>query len=803
MKTYFKHLIILSLFALFTFTSCQNEVIEVTDNSEETIAPNSAVANLMRSTASNDGSVDDVLDSANCISVNLPVTIIVNNITITINTLEDLEIIQELFDEYGDDEDVLEFLFPITIILNDYTPIVIENYEQLQNFIDECTDDNDVIECVDFVYPISFSIYNSDFQIIDTVIIENDEALYDFLEELENNPNGGAILASLNFPVSLVYANGDIVEVNSNQELEAAINAAEVECDDIVDVCHADEVAMYLTDCFWRIAAYNNDNNLDDYELYFGEDGLLTIIAGNNVVYNGNWSLDETDAGLVLVLDTDWQDLNGNWLIVDCDDDRFELIQETTGAIAEVVIERECENDLPCSAQEVNYNLQECVWYYGTNLLNNVVAEHFTFTTNGVVIITNTASNETYTGMYDVVLTDAGVFLVLDLPEPYSVLNHEWKVVECADHFFHLISGDNYLLLEQECQNEFDCPDLQANVGDDCETASGTIGFINENCECQENDTQFDCPDLQANVGDDCETANGTIGFINENCECQENNTQFDCPDLQANIGDDCQTANGTLGFVNENCECQEDDTQFDCPDYQANVGDPCENPNGVSGFLNENCECVVDNDPFECFGNYALTVCDDDVIDGFAAFDLNLIFANCPEDNVQYNFYLTISDAEAQVNPLSSPYTNVSNPQTIYSRVSLAGDPNVFELYEHQLIVEDCGQDACTEQDVNNILMECDWIPVSVNGSNDFNTVHMTFGPNQDLVIEGNGEVETGTWNTAGNPPDGVYILISGFNSQFQVFIGEWLVAECSNTELVLINNANDNQIILQRECN
>ena len=129
----------------------------------------------MRSTAANDGSVDDTMDAANCLSINLPVTIIVNGITITINTLEDLEFIQELFDEFDDDEDFLEFLFPITIILNDYTQIVIENQEQLENFIDECTDDNDdVIECVDFVYPISFSIYNSDFQIIDTVIIEND-----------------------------------------------------------------------------------------------------------------------------------------------------------------------------------------------------------------------------------------------------------------------------------------------------------------------------------------------------------------------------------------------------------------------------------------------------------------------------------------------------------------------------------------------------------------------------------------------------------------------------------------------------
>jgi len=763
MKTNFKFVLILSLFALFSFNSCQNEVIQETQNPEETFAPNSMVANLMRSTASNDGSLDDTLDAANCLSINLPVTIIVNGITITINTLEDLEFIQDLFDEFDNDEDFLEFLFPITIILNDYTQIVIENQEQLENFIDECTDDNDVIECVDFVYPISFSIYNSDFQIIDTVIIESDEALYNFLDELEDNPNG-AILASLNFPVSLVYADGTIIEVNSNQELEAAINAAEEECDNEEEDCDIEDVAMYLQECYWLIVAYNNDNNLLDYQLFFENDGILTVVVGDDIVHNGTWNLSNTDAGLILNIETDWEDLNGPWTIVDCDDDRFELVQETGTNPVTIVIEQECEDDLPCSAQEINMSLLECVWYPGTNLYNNFVAEHFTFSENGIVIITNTASNETVTGMWDVVLTDEGIFLVLDLPEPYNVLNLEWKVVECADHFIHMISGDNYLVLEQDCQDAYDCPDQEANVGDDCETANGTIGFINENCECQEDDNQFDCPDQQANIGDDCETATGTIGFINENCECQEDDNQFDCPDLQANFGDACENPNGLLGFINENCECQ-----------------------------------VEDENPFECFGNYALALCDDDVVDGFTEFDLNLIFSNCPEDNVEFNFYETLADAEAEVNPLSSPYVNTSNPQTIYSRVSLAANNDVFEIFEHQLIVEDCSQGNCTELEVDAYLMSCAWIAVSVNGSNDYQDFFIMFNDGQELIIEGQGMNFTGNWSTS-EGPNGVVVTFSELNNQFQFLTGDWIVVECTENQIILTNNTTE--IVLERDC-
>ena len=812
MKPNFKFVLILSLFALFSFNSCQDEVIEETQNQEETIIPESAVANLMRATAANNGALDDPLDTADCFSVNLPVTIIVNDITITINSLEDLEIIEDLYNEFDDDEDFLEFFFPITIILNDYSHFVIENEEQLESFIEDCVGNtHDVIECADFVYPISFSIYNSAFQIIDTVVIQDDEELYNFLEGLEGSPADGAILASLNFPVSLVYDNGSTIEVNSNQELEAALNTAEDFCED-GDECDLEEVSMYLQECHWNIVSFNGDDNFYTYDIYFNENGTLEITEGDTTVaIGGNWELSQTDAGLVLTLSelTAFdQDLGGNWLVVDCDDDRFELVRETgTNVLDAIVIERECENDLPCSAQEISMYLHECYWYAGTNLYVNVVAEEFHFGENGIVEVINSASDQvTDTGSWNVSLTDQGIFLSLSFQhEPHTLISLDWEVVECNDHRIEMISGDNYLVLERECVEEYDCPNLHANIGDECETGTGSIGFINENCECQEDDTQFDCPDLQANIGDVCETANGTSGFINENCECQEDDIQFDCPDLQVNIGDVCETANGTSGFINENCECQEDDIQFDCPDLQANIGDVCETPNGAAGFINENCECQVeDTNPFECFGNYTLTVCDDDVIDGLTTFDLNLIFSNCPEDNIEYAFYLSLADAETQTNPLVNPFINTTNPQTIYSRVQLAGDPSVYEIFENQLIVENCSPNECSEQQIDAFLMECAWIPVSVDGSNDFNQVYMLFNENEEMIVEGLGLNSTGHWITTGNPNDGgVYLIMSGFNNVFQVLIGEWLVAECSETEMVLINNANNNQIILQRECN
>lgn len=154
-------------------------------------------------------------------------------------------------------------------------------------------------------------------------------------------------------------------------------------------------------------------------------------------------------------------------------------------------------------------------------------------------------------------------------------------------------------LIDTECnckaREGFDCPELSADFDDDCETASGAQGFINRDCECQEK--QFDCPGIQANFGDECRTLAGTTGFIDNDCICKEKD--FDCPDISANFGDDCRTTSGTLGFVDTDCECQEKD--FDCPNIQANFGDDCNTLTGAPGVINGNCECI--EKVFDCPG--------------------------------------------------------------------------------------------------------------------------------------------------------------------------------------------------------
>jgi len=662
MKTKLTNVLLLTFFALLTFTSCQNEITEITQpDSQQVIAPNSPLASLMTATSANPGFADNIMDNSDCMSINLPVTIIVNSITITINTLDDLDLIEAIFDEVNDDLDELEFLFPITIVLNDYTEVVIENQNELNDFIERCSnDDDDSVECVNFQYPISFSIFNADFQVIDTVVIENDEELYHFLDRLENS-DGGAIIASLNFPVTMVYANGETTEVNSNQELERVINDAQGMCDNHENDCDIEVVNEQLMDCHWNIRYYNEQDQYRPFDLYFLENGELKIVSQDNtIVARGNWNTTETDAGVVISISelTELSDvLEGDWLIEECHEHRFKLIRENTGAAnTRMVIKQHCEDEPNCSAQEVRSFLNECQWFAGSNLFDNVPAAVFNFLEDHVLVATITNTGDEVTGTWDVELTDEGIIISIELPTPYNVISKRWKVSECGEHRVKMISGDFYLVFERECQDN-----------------------------------------------------------------------------------------------------------------------------------------------PFECFHDTELVICDDDTINGFAQFNLGLVYPNCPQDNVEITYHITRDEAESGSNSLPTIYENNTNPQVIYARVSRAGGTD-FEVFEVVLFVEDCST-SCTETQIDSYLIEanCHWIPAAINGSNDFVNYDFYFNENQDLVIVLDGNETVGTWMTT-QGTNGVVVSISQIDGTLQQFNGEWLVVECGAERMVFTNN--NIELVLEREC-
>ncbi|WNH08035.1 hypothetical protein [Thalassobellus suaedae] len=98
MKTKLRILLLLPFFALLMVTSCQDEVTEITPPAEaEALTATSELTSLMTSTAKLDGSKDNIIDNASCLSIELPVIVIVNGLEITIDSEEDYKVIKVPF----------------------------------------------------------------------------------------------------------------------------------------------------------------------------------------------------------------------------------------------------------------------------------------------------------------------------------------------------------------------------------------------------------------------------------------------------------------------------------------------------------------------------------------------------------------------------------------------------------------------------------------------------------------------------------------------------------------------------------
>ncbi|MFD2823170.1 LamG domain-containing protein [Lacinutrix iliipiscaria] len=466
----FKKLLFLPLFFLLLFASCQEEAVEVTSpDDEETIAPDSNLANLMRNTAANDGSFDNIIDFASCLEVELPVTVVVDGVEIIINSEDDFDLIEAIFDEFDGDEDTLEILFPITIILSDYTEIVIENQDALEEYIRACGDENeydDDIECIDFQYPISISIYNTDFEIIDTVTITSDAGLYAFIESLE-----GGVLASINFPVTMILANGDVIEVANNTELENVISEAEDDCDedddndwddDDIEDCDVNLAGLesLLLECNIIASVYDNSGNIIDMNyLDFNSDGEVIVNGTPAVTEVGTWGLSEFASGYVLTISglVTFDLLNGEWLLDGCDGDNIILSLGTGSTMMTMQLEQDCRDVPDCSESFVVASLTECYWYAETNLFDIFVPEELYFSIDGTVDVYNSETNELTTSGTWSINSDPGTGNLYLIPmfneEPFSMLTASWEMIECDENRFEFVNGDNTLVLEQVCED--------------------------------------------------------------------------------------------------------------------------------------------------------------------------------------------------------------------------------------------------------------------------------------------------------------------------------------------------------------
>ncbi len=260
-------------------SSCEKEEDDVVLNTANSFTKSAPVVPLILRVAQNETACDNVLDNTSAFSVQLPVHLTINNQYVSVASAAGYSTVQNIKNQYTTDDDVVHFAFPIIITYRNYQQVVVANQQQFDVIFAQCSTDSGLTEitCIDFNYPFTISMYNSENQVSSTVVIQNNAQLYNFIYNLQNGQIVGIV-----FPLQLTKSNGQSINVNTNPELEQAIESVINNCNTVTPLVLSD----VLTSGTWHIS-YCNYNNVDETSNYVGYDFTFLSNGSSKATKNG------------------------------------------------------------------------------------------------------------------------------------------------------------------------------------------------------------------------------------------------------------------------------------------------------------------------------------------------------------------------------------------------------------------------------------------------------------------------------------------------------------------------------------
>jgi len=329
MKISINFFIVLFLFASILLTSCrEEEMILIEAPADEVLVANSSIVSLMQNISSNDGSNDNIIDKSNCFNIKFPLNVTANGEKIYVKSEKEYKIIEYIFDDNDDDDDVLHITYPVTITLEDFTEVIINNYFELNNHSNNCLGENEIdnnIECLDFKYPIITSVFNKSNEIINKNTISSDFELNHFLKNLNDD-----LLVTMDFPIFIVTYDNNTISLNNLIELENFIDNHKNDCDedddydyndDDCDDCTTEDLITVLTNCDgWTIdkleRGHNNyDSVYKGYRFNFSTNGDVSVFWS---IYSahGTWTASGATSNITIKINIPELPLcNNDWVL--------------------------------------------------------------------------------------------------------------------------------------------------------------------------------------------------------------------------------------------------------------------------------------------------------------------------------------------------------------------------------------------------------------------------------------------------------------------------------------------------------
>lgn len=348
------------------------------------------------------------------------------------------------------------YFFILTSIYFIHSEVTVNSDEELEELVKDCKGENeedDDIECLDFEYPFSASVFNESNELILTITLEDDEQLYNLLNDLEQYA-----AVTINFPIKVKLSSDTIVTINNLEELEEAISNAINSCDedddndyddDDCDDCTTDILNQFFAECQeWKVdkLKINGEDYTDNYDtatFYFKDNGYLKIIK-NGDIFEGEWSASGDANDIKITIHVDGFDkFNKTWTLHEIQDDNDEIRVSLFSGDDILRFESLC-NKGSNSGDKLSDALTSAnsIWIVEQYLDNgeDKTADfepfEFYFETSGVVKAKTSTTVDS--GEWKSLNEATKLFMEFPSHDILERLNEDWKVIEITDTYIKL-----------------------------------------------------------------------------------------------------------------------------------------------------------------------------------------------------------------------------------------------------------------------------------------------------------------------------------------------------------------------------
>lgn len=285
-KNYFATILIF----LFGFlTSCQTETDVEEHSTKSSITKSSPLTSLINRVSLHESNLDNIIDQSNYFMIKFPYSVTVNGSQISINSSNDYIAVQNNINASTTDSDIVSIHFPVIAILENYTERTLNYQYEFTSLVDSFQSNANYLGKINGLtidYPIKVNVYDSNDQIANSMVINDNLSLYNFTNNLVENQ-----YFAINYPIQITSYNGQNLTVHSNENFENVIK-------DVLDNCPQNssitiDFVQTITSGSWKISYTYDDGDKTylyaNYSLIFNNNNTVTATK-NGVTKNGTWS---------------------------------------------------------------------------------------------------------------------------------------------------------------------------------------------------------------------------------------------------------------------------------------------------------------------------------------------------------------------------------------------------------------------------------------------------------------------------------------------------------------------------------